>query len=154
MIIVIHFNDNSIKATYRWHKLILNRIIAGSGPKKWEFRLNLCYNHLMLVTPLSPPSFLTEDLEAIQTLAKAHHVVSLEVFGSAVTGQMNDSSDIDLLVTFAALEPIEYSRYYFAFKHGLEDLLGRNVDLIELETLDNPYFLKAIEPERIIIYAA
>jgi uncharacterized protein len=108
----------------------------------------------MTVVQTHLPSFLIDKLETIQTLAKAHHVASLEVFGSAVTGQMNDSSDIDLLVKFAPLEPAEYSHHYFGLKHGLEDLLSRHVDLIELETLENPYFLKAIEPERTPIYAS
>lgn len=103
---------------------------------------------------LSLPGFLADKLEAIQSLAKAHHVQTLEVFGSVLTEQFGDDSDIDLLVTFASLEPIDHSQHYFALKHSLEDSLGRKVDLLELDSLDNPYFLKAIQPERTLIYAA
>ena len=93
-------------------------------------------------------------LESITQLAKTHHVARLEVFGSAVTQQLGEDSDVDLLVTFEILSVSEHGQHYFGLKHSLEDLLGRPVDLLELETVDNPYFLKSIEPERVLLYAA
>ena len=101
---------------------------------------------------------LSGDLEAalkpIIQLAKAHHVARLEVFGSAVIGRLNKDSDVDLLVTFKPLSVQEHGQHYFGLKHDLEDLLDRRVDLLELEAVTNPYFLKAIEPERVLLYAA
>ena len=108
---------------------------------------------MSVTQPLSLPNFLANKLGAVQALARAHHVQTLEVFGSVLTGRFGEESDVDLLVKFAPLKPVEYSHHYFALKHGLEDLLGRNVDLLEVETLDNPYFLNAIRPERTLIYA-
>jgi uncharacterized protein len=100
------------------------------------------------------PNFLANKLSAIQRLAREHKVTSLEVFGSVVTGQFKATSDIDMLVGFMPLEPTDYSQHYFALKHSLEDLLARKVDLLEVDSLDNPYFLKAIEIERTVLYAA
>lgn len=39
-------------------------------------------------------------------------------------------------------------------KLGLEDLLGRPVDLIELDAMSNPYFLAHIASDRRLIHAA
>ena len=93
-------------------------------------------------------------LEPITQLAQKHHVARLETFGSAVTGRLGKGSDVDLLVTFKSLPFQEHGQHYFGLKHDLEDLLGRPVDLLELEAVQNPYFLKSIEPERVLLYAA
>ncbi|MDQ3398966.1 MAG: nucleotidyltransferase domain-containing protein [Deinococcota bacterium] len=105
---------------------------------------------------LEPDSFapLAAHLEPIRHLAQAHQVARLEVFGSTVTGHAHECSDVDLLVVFKPLEASEHAQHYFGLKHELEGLLQRQVDLIELKSLENPYFLRLIEPERRLLYAA
>ncbi len=93
-------------------------------------------------------------LAHIIQLAEKHQVARLEAFGSAVTQQMHEDSDVDLLVVFKSLPIREHGAHYFGLKHDLEDLLGRRVDLIELDTVVNPYFLKAIEAQRTLLYVA
>jgi len=91
----------------------------------------------------------------LNELCRRHHVRRLELFGSAATQQFNQaSSDIDMLVDFQPLECVEHARAYFALKHAIEDLYHRPVDLVELEAIRNPYFLKSIEPSRVLLYAA
>jgi len=34
------------------------------------------------------------------------------------------------------------------------DLFGRNVDLVETGAIRNPYFLRAIAKDRVVLYAA
>ena len=97
---------------------------------------------------------LRQALEPITQLARTYQVARLEAFGSVVVGKLTKDSDIDLLVTFKPLSVQEHGQHYFDLKHDLEDLLGRPVDLLELEAIDNPYFLQAIEPERVLLYAA
>ena len=97
---------------------------------------------------------LRQALEPITRLAQTHQVARLEAFGSAVTGHLRGDSDVDLLVTFQPLSVQEHGRHYFGLKHDLEDLLGRPVDLLEVEAVGNPYFLQSIELERVLLYAA
>jgi len=90
----------------------------------------------------------------IRDLCAKHHVRRLEVFGSAARG--TDSarkSDIDFLAEFESITPVVYKDSFFGLLHGLEDLLGRRIDLIDTATIDNAYFLRAIEPDRQVMYA-
>ena len=81
-----------------------------------------------------------------------HKVRRLYAFGSAVTGQFKPDSDIDLIVDFEPMEVKEYADNYFDFKFALEDTLHRSVDLLEEQALKNPYFQKAVENQRRLIY--
>ncbi|MCO6449641.1 MAG: nucleotidyltransferase family protein [Caldilineales bacterium] len=53
-------------------------------------------------------------------------VASLALFGSAARDDLNDVSDVDVVVSFD--EPATLDRY-FDLKFFLQDLLGREVDL-------------------------
>jgi predicted nucleotidyltransferase len=93
-------------------------------------------------------------------IARQHRVKRLELFGSAAGGQQSralrgsEPNDYDFLVQFEPMEPLEHGRAYFRLKEALEATLGKPVDLIELEAVKNPYFLKAIAPNRTVVYAA
>lgn len=89
----------------------------------------------------------------LQKIAEQFQVERLELFGSAARGEKNPG-DHDFLVTFKPLPPLEHGRMYFGLLEGLEQAFGSRVDLIELEAVANPYFLKAIEGERRLIYGA
>lgn len=65
-----------------------------------------------------------------------------------------DRSDLDFLVEFQAMPPTEHARCYFGLLEDLEALFQRPVDLVEVPSLRNPYFLEAIEPTRELLYAA
>lgn len=93
------------------------------------------------------------DTSALRALAERFQVERLELFGSAARGAPHPG-DHDFLVTFRPLDPLEHGRMYFSLLQGLEETLGGKVDLIELGAVNNPYFLKAIEGERVLIYAA
>jgi uncharacterized protein len=97
---------------------------------------------------------LEANQEALSELSRHYGVTRLELFGSAATGAFKpETSDIDLLVVFKPKPDLGLADQYFGFKHDLEALLGRSVDLVELEAVDNPYFLKAIASERQLVYA-
>lgn len=88
-------------------------------------------------------------------LCRHHHVKTLELFGSASNGDFNgDSSDLDFLVEFLAMPPSAHSQDYFGLWFALEDLFGRNVDLVETPAVTNFYFLQEIDPSRRVLYAA
>ena len=61
------------------------------------------------------------------TLAERFGVTSLALFGSAARDEADSDSDVDILVTF---DGPATSRRYFGVLFYLEDLLGRQVDLV------------------------
>jgi predicted nucleotidyltransferase len=52
------------------------------------------------------------------------------------------------------MDPGPHAKSYFGVWFGLRDLFDRNVDLVETAAVTSPYFLEAIEPHRMTVYAA
>lgn len=75
------------------------------------------------------------NIKKIIDLCRKHKVHKLFVFGSILTNCFNDNSDIDLVVDFDKAEVNDYFDNYFDFKYSLEDLLGREIDLLEEQTI-------------------
>lgn len=73
-------------------------------------------------------------------------------FGSVLTDKFSDESDIDLIVDFNPIQLLDYADNYFDLKFSLEDALNRRVDLLEAKAIKNPYFIKAIEKNKQLIY--
>ena len=100
-------------------------------------------------------ALLEENRERMAELCRRHHVRRLEVFGSAATGAFDpESSDLDFLVEYQHLEPGTRADAYFGLLEDLQTLFGRSVDLLVTKAIENPYFLRAIEPTRQVLYAA
>ena len=74
------------------------------------------------------------------------------LFGSVLTNQFNESSDIDVLVQFGEVEAMRYFDNYMDLKEKLEDLFQRPVDLVENQAIRNPIFRKVIDREKYLIY--
>ena len=93
--------------------------------------------------------------DELEALCLRFAVRQLELFGSAA-GEHFDSetSDLDFLVEFDPAEVGHRADRYFGLLEALEELFGRPVDVIELEAIRNPYFLRAIEPSRTVLHAA
>lgn len=90
---------------------------------------------------------------AIKSLMLSHQVEKAYFFGSAVKGKMQPSSDVDFLVRFA--DDINFDTYaenYFDLLYALQDLLQRNVDLVEEKTITNPYFLESINQNKLAVW--
>ena len=66
--------------------------------------------------------------------------------------RFNDESDIDLVVDFKKDEVEDYFDNYFDFKYSLQDLFGREVDLVEEQSIKNPYFRKSVDSTKQLIY--
>jgi predicted nucleotidyltransferase len=85
-------------------------------------------------------------------LCKKHKVSELYVFGSILTKNFSEHSDIDFLVRFDDVNPMDYFDNYMDFKEALEALLKRKVDIIEVQTLKNPVLKRSINQNKIKIY--
>lgn len=94
---------------------------------------------------------LKEIREAALPACREFGVKRLDAFGSAARGTATASSDVDLLVEFK--EPNRTpARRFFGLLHQLEDVLARDVDLLTVEGLRNPYFKRRVLEERVPIY--
>jgi uncharacterized protein len=90
----------------------------------------------------------------IRVLCRQYGVSRLELFGSATTAAFDPQrSDLDFLVEFNA-NPSKLFDRYFGLKNSLEALYGRGVDLVTIGSLQNPYFIEAINKTRQLVYAA
>ncbi len=90
------------------------------------------------------------ERDAIAALCREYRVGSLEIFGSAATGVFNResrTSDIDIIVDFAAMSPGIANRY-LDFAEALERLLGRPVDLMLAGPISNPYLRQSVQSSR------
>lgn len=93
-------------------------------------------------------------LSEIAPLCRGFGVRRLELFGSATTGQFDRRrSDLDFLVEFDT-DPSRLFERYFGLKEALESLYGREVDLVMVGALRNPYFIEAVNRTRQLVYAA
>lgn len=84
-----------------------------------------------------------------------YRVQTLEVFGSAAEGTWDDErSDLDFLVQFLPQSPPDHADAYFGLLFGLEDLFHCKIDLVETPAIRNSYFLKSVNRNRRVFYAA
>jgi uncharacterized protein len=91
----------------------------------------------------------------IEDLCRELSVRRLDVFGSAVGDRFDpQSSDVDVLVEFDIGPNFNYYDRYFDLKEGLEQILGRPVDLVTASSIQNPYFKQHVMETREALYAA
>lgn len=96
----------------------------------------------------------TKRAELAQLCAQ-YRVRRLELFGSATNERFDPgTSDLDFLVEFQDLSPREHADAFFGLVEDLQQLFGRPVDLVERRAIRNPYFLRAVEQTRMLLYAA
>jgi len=69
-----------------------------------------------------------------------------------LTPAFGPASDIDLVASFEVMPVEDYPDNYLAFKFALEQLLRRPVDLLEAQTLRNPYFRAQLERTQQVVY--
>lgn len=90
--------------------------------------------------------------EKLKALCDKHHVEKMYLFGSALNSNFNSKSDIDFLVKFKVIELKNYFENYINFKENLKKLLGRDVDLVEEQTLKNPILINSIDTNKELVY--
>jgi predicted nucleotidyltransferase len=93
-----------------------------------------------------------DNKQKLNDLCVQHHVKQLYLFGSILTENFNDNSDIDMLIQFSAIDLMDYFDNYMDFKESVELLFNRPVDLVENQAIKNPIFRKVIDREKQLIY--
>ena len=100
-------------------------------------------------------TIIEEHLSDIEALCGRYGVRRLAVFGSVVRGDFDvKKSDLDFLVEFAPMGPREHKEAYFSLIEGLEALFSREIDLVELRAVRNPFVKSRIEKDQETIYDA
>ncbi|MDD5571169.1 MAG: nucleotidyltransferase domain-containing protein [Bacteroidales bacterium] len=98
--------------------------------------------------------FLDKYKDDINKLCFENKVKYLYVFGSVLTDNFNDNSDIDLVVDIKSKDPLDYANNYFNLKFSLQDLLKRHIDLLENKAIKNPYIRENIDRSKTLLYGA
>jgi predicted nucleotidyltransferase len=95
---------------------------------------------------------INQHKKKIDLLCETHKVDKLYLFGSATNETFNNESDIDLLVKFKSFDLKDYFINYLDLKEQLKKLFNREVDLVEEQTLKNPFLIKSINKNKSLIY--
>lgn len=92
--------------------------------------------------------------DEIESFCQHWNITKLEIFGSATTGALTDSSDIDLLVEYSpSFERTMADQ--IRIQNEIEALFGREVDLITKNSITknpNPIFLDSVMRSLVTIY--
>jgi uncharacterized protein len=104
---------------------------------------------------LMASDLIAQHRAALAALCQRYEVRRLEVFGSAATGGFDASrSDLDFLVAFQPRGTMSPADRYLGLLAELEGLFGRKVDLVDVASHRNPYFMADALKHRVMLYAA
>lgn len=93
------------------------------------------------------------EAESLKELCRRWRIQELSVFGSVLWQEFRPDSDVDVLVSFEPDAP--WSLFDLVrLKSELEALIGRRVDLVERDALENPFRRREILRTKRTLYAA
>ena len=91
-------------------------------------------------------------MDKIVALCKKYKVAKLWVFGSILTPRFNDQSDVDFSVIFHYEQIPDLFVVFFDFIEELQNLLGRQVDMVDETAIKNQIFRKELDSTKRLIY--
>ena len=95
------------------------------------------------------------SIDKIKSICQNNSVAELYLFGSAVSGDYNKSSDLDFAVLFSkGLSPLQHGDSFFSLKDALEQLFTKDIDLVSYRVIKNPIFKEELDKTKIELYAA
>jgi predicted nucleotidyltransferase len=96
------------------------------------------------------------DIEAIkpeiERVCRRLPVKRLGLFGSVLSDNFSQGSDVDVLVIFDSDENIDLFDKYFELEEELQEIFKREVDLVVDKKFRNPVLREIIDSTRTIIY--
>ncbi len=102
------------------------------------------------------PQIVTEHLDEVRALCEKYSVKRLMIFGSAVKGSFDPAkSDLDFAVEFFPHpDPLERGRHYLDLLMALQRLFEREIDLVSVTAIKNPYFKEVLRLTQQPLYDA
>ncbi len=97
-------------------------------------------------------NIIESNLEKVIEICKTHFVERIFVFGSILSDKFSKKSDIDFLIKFQGVDLLEYFDNYLDLKNKLEILFDRNIDMVEEQTLRNPYLIASINRNKKLLW--
>lgn len=98
-------------------------------------------------------SIIASNIEKIRHFFEMHKIERAFIFGSAVTGDFNEKSDLDFLVRFQPdLDPLEKGELWWDLHDKLRDFFNREIDIVTENSLKNPYFIKELDETKELVY--
>ena len=91
--------------------------------------------------------------EKIEEFCLRWKIVEFSLFGSVLRDDFDLDSDVDILVSLSGDADLDLYDWITMIEE-LEEIFGREVDLVEKSTLRNPFRRHAILTNREIIYAS
>jgi predicted nucleotidyltransferase len=92
-------------------------------------------------------------MERIEAFCRRWRVTEFALFGSVLREDFRPDSDVDVLVTFEPEAPWSLLDIV-TMKEELEEIFGREVDLVEKAAIRNPFMKRSIRDCMERIYAA
>ncbi len=92
--------------------------------------------------------------EELSLLCKKYNVKELYLFGSAVSGELSEGSDLDFIVRFDRQGYEGAFEQFIGFKQQLEQIFDRTVDLYHQKKFRNPIFQQEVDNSKQLLYAA
>ncbi len=93
------------------------------------------------------------DYKILRPLFKEHKIEKAYIFGSILTENFNENSDIDFLIKFKEeIEPLEKGELWWNLHDELRNVFNRNIDIVTEKSLKNPYFIKELNETKKLIY--
>jgi uncharacterized protein len=98
-------------------------------------------------------NLINQHIDQIKKICSDHQVEQLFLFGSITTDKFSNQSDVDVLIQFSSfVDPLDYFNNYMDFKEKLEDVLSREIDIVENQAVRNPIFRKILDRDKVLIY--
>lgn len=90
--------------------------------------------------------------DRLNRICGKYNVASLFAFGSILTSDFKNDSDIDFVVYFKPIPVLDYADNFFDFMQELESTFQRKVDLVSGKAMKNPYFIEEVERTKQLVY--
>lgn len=85
-------------------------------------------------------SIILSNINALKPFFKQHKIEKVHVFGSVVTGDFHENSDIEFLIKFRPdIDPLEKGELWWNLHDILRGFFKREIDLVTENSLKNPW---------------
>ncbi len=100
-------------------------------------------------------ALIENNRKKIEVICRKNSVKELYIFGSVLTSDFSDQSDLDFAyVLNDELSPLEYGDAFFGLLEDLQELFQRKVDLVSYRVVKNPIFKQELDRTKQSVYAA